>query len=318
MKTTQIEVREVLGDYDDKIKIYREPDNTIVIQTDTGTVKIKDGTITLSGSLKIDGLNIGTTESPSLITLEPPALWLLGQMFVSTVISAGYADTWGVIYVNDAFGLPTISLIGSSGDARIKGGLNLGTATEAAPGQLKASDSGFFFKALNIGSSTNASQDQLKLEESSGKYITLTPYSTYSTLITNIDFLTQRIGGAITKFFADQFKVYGAGLNVGPSTIAVSEGDAKIQGGLNVGTATAATQGQIKASASIETPDSNVLGKTLQLQFQYLGPPAASAAYRGQFHLYMNPLMGYRDELYICVKDADAETYTWRMVDIGY
>lgn len=139
MKTTQIEVREVLGEYDDKIKIYREPDNTIVIQTDTGSVKIKDGTLTLSGSIKIDGLKIGTTTSPSLITLEPPALWLLGQIFVSSVISAGYADAWGVIYVNNALGLPTITFVGSSGNATIKGGINLGTATGAAPGQLKTS-----------------------------------------------------------------------------------------------------------------------------------------------------------------------------------
>ncbi|GAH38902.1 unnamed protein product [marine sediment metagenome] len=69
MKTTAIELRELLGKYDDKIKFYREPDNTLVFETNTGTIKVKDGTITLSGSIKVDGLKIGTTTAPNLLPL---------------------------------------------------------------------------------------------------------------------------------------------------------------------------------------------------------------------------------------------------------
>ncbi|MBA7709412.1 hypothetical protein ES703_118330 [subsurface metagenome] len=139
MKTTKIEVREDLGAYDGKIKFYREPDNTLVFETDTGTIKIKDGTITLSGSIKIDGLNIGTSARPNLLMLTPLSLWVDAVLYITSVVAAGYANTAGVIYAYNAAGLATVTLIGSGGHAKFKGGLNVGTANGALPGQGRLS-----------------------------------------------------------------------------------------------------------------------------------------------------------------------------------
>ncbi|MBA7543132.1 hypothetical protein ES705_35459 [subsurface metagenome] len=155
MKTTKIEVREELGAYDGKIKFYREPDNTLVFETDTGTIKIKDGTITLSGSIKIDGLNIGTSANPNLLMLTPISVWLDAAIFITSVLAVGYANTAGVIYLYNAAGLATVTLIGSGGHAKFKGGLNVGSATGALPGQGRLSGD------VSIGTDQNKSPLQV-------------------------------------------------------------------------------------------------------------------------------------------------------------
>jgi len=139
MKTTTIQLREVLGAYDDKVKIYRDPSGTIVLYADTATMKMKDGYATFSGSLRIAGGNFGTPDNPSQFFLTPTLVRLNSALTILSNLIAGYSATPGNVYVLNAEGVTAISLSGITGDAKFLGGLNLGTATGAAAGQIKAS-----------------------------------------------------------------------------------------------------------------------------------------------------------------------------------
>lgn len=139
MKTTQIEVREVLGEYDGKIKIYREPDNTLVFETDTATFKIKNGTLYLSGHIVGQNYQLGTPTTPLVLLITDTIL--TNDVILKQIGNALFGDVGepGLIKICDASGSFVIILDGTTGHATIKGGLNVGTASGAAPGEGKFS-----------------------------------------------------------------------------------------------------------------------------------------------------------------------------------
>lgn len=172
-----------------------------------------------------------------------------------------------------------------SGDSTVKGGSNIGTATGAASGQLKASDSGFFSKGLNVGSANDAAQNQLKLKESGGNYLTITPYSWGGSVITgNVPvFVEYNVKGI--KFPGNSSQIYGAGLNVGDTGRAVAVGDIYAEG--------------------------TTSSKAFDVQNYTGGLPAASASYRGQI-CFVEGSAGNTDAAYMCIKKSD-DNYYWQL-----
>lgn len=261
-KTEILELRVPAGEWDDKIKFTREADNTLVITTDAATVKIKDGTVTVEGSVIIQvGLNIGTASGAGV------------------------------------------------GDARMSGDLSVGTDQNKVP--------------LQVGSTGLASpmSSTAALFDSEGS-------------ITRISIIANNGGQSICQYGDDadedvgainynhslnrfEFRVLG-----GTRTTLDSSGNFNNTGslspsvGVNVGSATGAGTGDIKASDDIIAADA-LEGKTLQLTSTQDFPPTAAAAYDGMFWYQEDPSWSNRGVLHFCVRMGISEAYQWKKICVG-
>lgn len=306
LKTQEIEIKESGGSYDAKVKIYRESDNTLVFETDTATVKIKDGTITLSGDIKVDGFNIGTTTAPSLLTLSPTSLHIAGLLSVNTDLRAGGSTNDGSLFLYKSDDTLKVYIYGSTGDGTFKGGLNLGTSSGASAGGLSFTQ---YLKSPNdIRLYPNADPDDYLSIDEAGDYIYLVAPASPLHLRSGSDevlYINCLSGGNI-RFHQ----------NNTAHTFTVYSDTSTLKGSLNIGTATGAGTGDIKASDDIIAAD-QLEGKTLQLQTQTATLPTPSESYVGQFYLKRHAGGITPDRLYICLRDEDSFGFSWVFVASG-
>lgn len=328
IKTAVLELGETPGVYDGKVKITREPDNTIVFESDGAFVKIKDGTITLAARIEIDGLYIGTTSHPQIIELGPNQATIHVNLNVDSVISLGIPGSPGLLNILNDPGAIVIQLAGSTGDATFKGGLNVGTATGSGAGDARLSGD------ISIGTDQNKTPLQV------GDTGLLSPMSTTAALfdsegsITRISIIANDGGASIVQYGDNSDEDVGAinynhatnifefRLNGGTRATFDSSGNFVNTGslspavGVNVGTATGAGTGDVKASDDIIAAG-QLEGKTLQLETQTASLPTPSESYVGQFYLKRHDLGVVPDRLYICLRDLDSLGFTWVLVATG-
>jgi len=383
IKTTNVELKEAGGTYDGNLVITRDSSGRWVLTTPAGTVKMKDGTIIISGNIEGNNYLLGTAASPGIINITDTGITISGTLLQVGDADFGEVGTAGLVNISDASGAYSIILNGASGDATVKGGLNLGTATGAGAGGLSLtqyirspnairvypkgetddffsfdssanmiyleatvsplhlrahgtnalwlnswtggdvilhqantarsfkthSANNYFLGGLNVGSATGAGPGVLKLSDGTG-VMTISDTS----ISADQDWWVSR-GSSLFKLYTNQQKISGTGLNVGPTTRAVAEGDAYVEGGLSVGT-TGAGAGDVKASDDIIAADA-LEGKTLQLQSTTSFPPAASAAYDGMFWYQHDPSWADRGVLSFCVRMGISEAYQWKNIVVG-
>lgn len=306
MKTTQIEVREVLGEYDDKIKIYREPDNTFVIETDTATFKIKNGTIYLSGHIVGENYQLGTAASPLILLITDSGITSDGTLHQIGHTSFGDVGEPGLIKICDTAGAFVITLDGATGLSTIKGGLNLGTATGASPGQLKCQDLAvdtdtLFVDKVNHRVGINDSTPAYELD------VFGTARFTDATFVANL--------------FISQLQVYSAGnfplyLKAGTDIFLRPDSDNNGNNRVIFQAPDATEVGSVDKLGNAQFKG-NVEGKTSQLTMHTDPPPAASSTYNGQFYYRINPAESDRGELLFCIKKAGPTAFEWVALAVG-
>lgn len=306
MKTQEIEFKEVGGSYDGNLVITRDSSGMLVITTPGGTVKIKDGLILLSGNILLDGGNLGLSINPDLIKLIAGQVSVTEHLHVYRNIYSGTSGINGIVVVKDSSDASVITLQGSTGDGIFKGGLNVGTATGAAAGVIRAyssyngvirhvfrnfSDGANRRIDFEIGCGSSGSErfyfGMDKSPSAAGLYLDNRTGENFN----------YQIGG-VTYFFFD------------------TSGNATVKQGLNVGTASGATTGQIRSSNNI-TSDTLHAAPLIRATPQTASLPTPTDALCGTLYCKRDAAGIVPDRLYCCLRDLDSTGYTWVQVATG-
>jgi hypothetical protein len=305
-KTQEIEFKEAGGAYDGALVITRDSSGFLVITTPSGTVKIKDGLIILSGNIQIVGANIGTTLDPNLFVLSTDHIRFNAATRTLGAADFGEAGALGRVRVNDNTGAPVIDLDGTAGDATIKGGFNLGTSTGAPTGAFSLSDEIFLQNSQGIWWRNNADSAWIR------------GMLTYSD--DNIFFGSGGNPSSVNMIFSlnagNVMTFSGASGDVTMLSNLTTPESITAETGFNAGTATGAGPGDMKASDDIIAED-ELEGKTVQLQIQTSSLPPPSATYAGM--LWHDEDIGDSDrgKLYICLRTGGTLNYTWVLIAQG-
>lgn len=328
IKTQEIELREEGGSYDGKVKITREPDNTIVIETDSATVKIKDGTIYLEGSIIMDGADIGITINPDLLQLLAGQLTVTEHLHVYKNIYSGKIGIDGFIIVKNTSDVSTIYLQGSTGTGTFEGGLNVGSASGASAGQVRASgdliidltDLFVDVSANKVGIGIATPQRSLHIHNPTFPYVHCTGTNSGSGPTDGVTFgLDDYNQRAIFRLReAWPFEIWTSNLQrmFIDSAGKVGIGAMPSSGALLDVFGSGYFAGDVVSNFDV-IADDELKGKTLQLQTQTAAPPTASEAYVGQFYLKRDSLGVADDILYVCLRQLDSLAFVWVIVARG-
>lgn len=306
MKTQEIEFKESGGTYDGNLILTRDSSGNLVITTPAGTVKIKDGLITLSGNLIVGGFYIGTASYPQILFFDGEALTLSGDFWAKGEALFGKSGAAGIIRILNNAGAYSAIIDGSNGDATFKGGLNVGSASGAAPGGISLTQYIRSPNAIRVYSQGDPN-DYFQFDTSSDTIYLEAPVSPLHlrTWGTENLWLNSWTGGDVRIHESNTsrtFRTYSA--------------DNIMNASLHVGTATGGAAGDIKASGDIIAADA-LEGKTLQLQIQITGPPSPSAAYAGMLWHIQDEGDTDRGKLYVCLRTAGSSNYSWVLIAQG-
>lgn len=204
IKTEIVNLVEEGGEADYKVTITRLPDDTLCITTDASTVTIRDATVYISGNIQIESGHIGKSDLTTYILLQAGQVLIPVPTGITADLTLGTMEAPKSLRFINALGGVSIHLQGGTGSADLIGGINVGTAEGAGPGQMKLSD----------GTGT----------------ITIADNAIYSDQPWWISY-----GLTTLKLFSNQLKIFGSGLNVGASSRAVAEGYGYFEGGVTIG-----------------------------------------------------------------------------------